>query len=122
MAFVVIVLGCLVYMWIRNAIELTNRNIILMAFIMTYTTIFFLPAMHERYGYCYEILAIMIVFMVAKTIPLAVALTCISLTTYGGYLFNNTVNEWTMAVINLIVYISYMIILNKELIKENAEA
>jgi len=123
MAFVVIVLGCLVYMWIRNAIELTNRNIILMAFIMTYTTVFFLPAMHERYGYCYEILAIMIAFMVTKTIPLAVALTCISLTTYGGYLFNNTVNEWTMAVINLIVYISYMIILNKELVnKKIAEA
>ncbi|SOC04121.1 glycosyltransferase 87 family protein [Pseudobutyrivibrio ruminis] len=116
MAFTVIVLGCLVYAWVKKAVEFTGKNIVIMAFIMTYTTIFFLPAMHERYGFSYEILAIVIAIMVAKTIPLAVGLTCLSLTTYGAYLFNNTTNEWFLSVVNLILYISYMIILNKELI------
>ncbi len=116
MAFTVIVLGCLVYTWVKNKVELTKTNIILMAFIMTYSTIFFLPAMHERYGYSYEILAIIVIFICARTIPLAIGITVLSLTTYGAYLFNNTTNEWFLAIINLVIYVSYMIIINKKLI------
>ncbi len=120
MAFTVIVLGCLVYTWVKNSVEFTDRNIVYMAFLMTYTTIFFLPAMHERYGFSYEIIAIVIAFMIVKTIPLAIGLTCLSLTTYGAYLFNNTTNEWFLSLINLIIYVTYMIILNKELLKKQA--
>lgn len=123
MALTVVILGSFMYMWIRNNINLNNVNIILIAFILTYSTITFLPAMHERYGFIFEILAIVIVFIEIKTIPLLIGITCLSLTTYGVYLFNNTVNEWFLAVINFVFYVSYMIILNKELInKENAEA
>ncbi len=118
MAFTVIILGCLVYIWIKNKVMLTTTNIVIMAFLMTYSTVFFLPAMHERYGFCYEILAIAIAFVSTKTIPLAIGLTCISLTTYGSYLFNNTTNEWFLAVINMVIYVSYMIILNKKLVNE----
>jgi len=118
MAFTVIILGCLVYIWIKNKVMLTTTNIVIMAFLMTYSTVFFLPAMHERYGFCYEILAIAIAFVSARTIPLAIGLTCISLTTYGSYLFNNTTNEWFLAVINMVIYVSYMIILNKKLVNE----
>ncbi len=116
MAFTVIVLGCLVYTWVKNKVELTKTNIVLMAFIMTYSTIFFLPAMHERYGFSYEILAIVIAFIYVRTVPLAIGLTALSLTTYGAYLFNNTTNEWFLAIINLAIYVSYMIIINKKLI------
>ena len=118
MAFTVIILGCLVYIWIKNKVMLTTTNIVIMAFLMTYSTVFFLPAMHERYGFCYEILAIAIAFVSTKTIPLAIGLTCISLTTYGSYLFNNTTNEWFLAVINMVIYVAYMIILNKKLVEE----
>lgn len=120
MALTVVVLGSFMYMWIRNNINLNNVNIILIAFILTYSTITFLPAMHERYGFIFEILAIVIVFIEIKTIPLLIGITCLSLTTYGVYLFNNTVNEWFLAVINFIFYVSYMIILNKNLIKHSS--
>ncbi|MCR5416511.1 MAG: hypothetical protein K6E79_06935 [Pseudobutyrivibrio sp.] len=115
MALTVIVLGSFIYMWIRHNIELTGTNIIIMAFILTYSTIIFLPAMHERYGYLFEVLAIVIAFISYNTIPLLVGINCLSLTTYGAFLFGNTVNEWSLAVINIILYILYMIILNKHL-------
>ncbi|SFO35511.1 Protein of unknown function [Pseudobutyrivibrio sp. JW11] len=120
MALTVVILGSFMYMWIRNNINLNNVNIILIAFILTYSTITFLPAMHERYGFIFEILAIVIVFIEIKTIPLLIGITCLSLTTYGVYLFNNTVNEWFLAVINFVFYVSYMIILNKNLIKHSS--
>jgi len=120
MALTVVILGSFMYMWIRNNINLNNVNIILIAFILTYSTIIFLPAMHERYGFIFEILAIVIVFIEIKTIPLLIGITCLSLTTYGVYLFNNTVNEWFLAVINFVFYVSYMIILNKTLIKHSS--
>ncbi|MBE5912949.1 MAG: DUF2029 domain-containing protein [Pseudobutyrivibrio ruminis] len=120
MALTVVILGSFMYMWIRNNINLNNVNIILIAFILTYSTITFLPAMHERYGFIFEILAIVIVFIEIKTIPLLIGITCLSLTTYGVYLFNNTVNEWFLAVINFVFYVSYMIILNKTLIKHSS--
>jgi len=120
MALTVVILGSFMYMWIRNNINLNNVNIILIAFILTYSTIIFLPAMHERYGFIFEILAIVIVFIEIKTIPLLIGITCLSLTTYGVYLFNNTVNEWFLAVINFVFYVSYMIILNKNLIKHSS--
>lgn len=116
MAFTVLILGCYVYLWVKSKITLSFSNTILIAFVMTYSTVFFLPAMHERYGYSYEILAIIIAFYNLKTIPLAIGLSCLSLTTYGVYLFHNTTNEWFLSVINLVLYVSYMIILNKELI------
>ncbi len=116
MAFTVVILGMLVFSWIRHRVQFTKQNILIMAFLMTYTTIFFLPAMHERYGFCYEIMAIAIAFMVIKTAPLAIGLICLSLTTYGGFLFNNTPNEWLLAVINLALYAGYMYILSKALI------
>ncbi|MCR5416512.1 MAG: hypothetical protein K6E79_06940 [Pseudobutyrivibrio sp.] len=116
MAFTVIVLGSFMYMWIRKSIKLTQNNIILMSFILTYSTIMFLPSMHERYGFIYEALAIVIAFMYTNTIPLAIALQCISCTTYGAFLFANTVNSWNLAIINMIIYVAYMIILNKKLV------
>ncbi len=118
MAFTVIVLGSFMYLWIRNNIAINNTNMIIMAFVLTYSTIMFLPAMHERYGFVFEALAIVIVFIYHKTIPLLIGINCISLTTYGVFLFNNTINEWVMALINLIFYVAYMIILNKKLVGE----
>lgn len=116
--FTVLALGCLVYFWISKNIQINPMNIITMTFIMTFTTIIFLPSMHERYGYVYEILAIIIAFIYAETIPLLIALTCLSLTTYGIFLYGNAVNEWFLAAINIIIYIGYMIILNKKLLTD----
>ena len=120
--FTVVVLGCFVTFWVRHSVALTHGHMILMAFAMTYTTVFFLPAMHDRYGYVYEILAIIIAFMMVKTAPLAIAMICTSLTMYGVFLYHQNFNETTVAVINLIIYLAYMIIVNKELLKESEHA
>ena len=57
------------------------------AFILAYTCVFFLPKMHERYGYLYEILAILIAFVDRKTIIPCVVLNMVSLITYSLYLY-----------------------------------
>ncbi len=118
--FTIIVLGIFVFTWVSSNVETSPANIIFMAFLFSYSSIFFLPSMHERYGYLYEILAIIIVFIYPKTIPLLVSLTCLSLTTYGIFLFGNTVNEWLMSVINTIIYLSYVLMLNKKIIRKEA--
>ena len=78
----------------------------------------FLPAMHERYGYPYEILAIILAVLQPKTIPLCAGLVGISLCTYGSYLFDTeTFSLVTLSVANLLVYGGYVLILNRQMEK-----
>lgn len=119
MLFTVVVLGCYMYLWVHKKIKLTARNTLYMAFVLTYTTIFFLPAMHERYGFVYEALGIVIIFLCMKTIPLYLALMANTLVTYGAFLFHRPFSETVIAVVGFAVYISYMILINREMLKEN---
>ena len=119
MIFTVGVLGMLITFWTYKKIDLSGKNLIYVAFLLTYSTIIFLPSMHERYGYVYEVIAIIVAMLCFKTIPLFIAITIIAMTTYGEYLFGNTITPWLFALANFICYISYMFILNKELLKES---
>lgn len=83
------------------------------AFISVYTCVLLLPAMHERYGYLYEILAILVMVLWPKTGKYCAALVCISLVTYGGFLQA----EWSdlyridlqfLAIANVAVYFAYL--------------
>jgi len=100
--------------WYRKHTEIRGRNVVCMAFLLVFTCVIFLPAMHERYGYLYEILALMIACIHPKTLPLCLGLLGISLCTYGSYLFKiETLNLITLTVLNLGIYIGYVVSLEK---------
>ena len=112
--FTICVLGGWMVYWLVNRIKLNYQNLLSMAFILAYTCVLFLPAMHERYGYMYEILGILIVFFHKKTFPLLLALLCISFMTYGFYFHRRVIDITVLAIINLAVYVGYGFLLNRK--------
>lgn len=119
MAITVVVLGLFMVLWTSKKVELTKRNMIFMAFLMVYTCVLILPAMHERYGYLYEILAILIVFLEARTLPLLISMYIVSFAIYGSYLFLHTTNTTILSVVNVLTYIGYLCILFREMFRSN---
>ena len=105
----VAVLAALMIWWIVKRIALNSKNMIYMAFLSAYTCVLFLPQMHERYGYIYEILAIILVFMNKRTIKLIISLYIITLITYGHYLFGLPygINVY-MGIANTVVWFGYV--------------
>jgi hypothetical protein len=104
-----------------NKIPLTARNQLFLAFIFSYTCVLFLPVMHERYGYLYEILAIIIAVIYTKTIPLCFSLQFITLVTYGACMFGTTYNTIALSIANTVVYLIYLCILLREMISAKTE-
>lgn len=104
----VFVLATFMVMWIKNKYPMNGRALYMIAFILVYTCVLFLPAMHERYGYMVEILAIVLAILEIRTMPLCIGLICLSLNTYGRGLFEITTNWQVLAVINLAIYILYV--------------
>ena len=51
-----------------------SRKFLYAAFLLSFTTVFFLPCMLDRYGYLYEVLAIALVFLDRRTLLPAVSL------------------------------------------------
>ena len=86
-----------------------------MAILVTYTCVFFLPAMHERYGYLYKILDIILAILIPGTLLLCVGLIVISLNTYSTLLFNVPVNWIFVTCLNAIIFCLYIYCLNKEM-------
>lgn len=95
----------LLMVWIINKnISITAENALFISFIIVYTCVLFLPGMHERYGFLYEMLAIVIAIVYTKTvIPVALmySLTCI---TYGISLFAEAEINAVMGIVNVLVY------------------
>ena len=92
--------------------EIGERDYLYIAFFVVYTCVLFLPAMHERYGFIYEILAIIIMFFDKKTIiPVAILFT-LSILTYSHFLFDNNVAAnyaFILTVVNIGVYLFYLV-------------
>ncbi len=110
----VVVLVLLMLWFLKKNYNVEGKGLYIMAFLLIYTCVLFLPAMHERYGFLYEILAIMLTVLVPKSIPLCIGLICISLNTYGKYLFGVSENLTILACINLIIYIAYIFLMKTE--------
>jgi Gpi18-like mannosyltransferase len=122
MAMTVVILALIMIFWLVNKVNFDRKNMIFAAFILTYTCVLFLPAMHERYGYLYEILALLILFINKRTWPLVLVLYILSFVTYGSYLFPLTSDTWTidmsiLSVANVVVYSTYLVVLNKEMLR-----
>lgn len=118
----VIVLGTIMMIWLVKGVETNTENMLYMAFLLAYTCVLILPAMHERYGFLYEILAIVIVFVNKKTIPLLISLNCISIATYGNYLYFRDIDMNLLAVVNLITYVCYFGIIMKRMLANDEQS
>lgn len=115
----VFVLALLMLWWIRKNCEPSGKKFYFMAFLLIYTCVLFLPSMHERYGYLYEILAILLAVLIPKTIPLCVGLLCVSLNTYGAFLFGIPIQLPLLSCVNIAVYMAYIFIFKREFIQMN---
>ena len=109
--FTICVLAVLMLVWIQQSRKTTGTDLLLLAFILAYTCVLFLPAMHERYGYLYEMCAIIIAILIPQTIPLCVGLLVISLHIYGCYLFNVPVEYIRLSFANIGVYLAYIYVI-----------
>lgn len=115
-AITVVVLGLLMFLWASKRVELTQRNIIFMAFLTVYTCVLILPSMHERYGYLYEILAIFVLFLEIRTLPLIIAMYIVSFAIYGTYLFYHTTDMTVLSILNVLTYIGYLYVLSGKML------
>lgn len=115
MVFTLVVLAALMLSWFVRKVKLSRTNMLYMAFLIVYTCILFLPGMHERYGFCYEILAIVIAFLKPKTIPLLLVLHVLTLNNYASYLFQASLDYKLVVVANMITYVIYLFWLNKDM-------
>ena len=117
---VCIILLLFVY-WIKRDFYPSGRNLIIMTFILIFSCVIVLPSMHERYGFLYEILAILIAVLIPKTIPMCIGLIAVSLHTYGFFLFNVQINIEALSFLNLALYVAYVLVLHRELEKSLCE-
>jgi Gpi18-like mannosyltransferase len=121
---ILITIGVLAFFmvsWLRKKYMPTGKNLIIMTFLLSYTCVFFLPAMHERYGFLYEICAIILAILIPKTIPLAGLLMVISMSTYASYLFYAPANYEMLVWFNIFAYLAYIYVLRNELLGEEKQ-
>ena len=114
----VVVLAALMLFWKVRNVTVTPRATLYMAFLLSYTCVLFLPAMHERYAFLPELLGIVIAILVPKTIPFLIGMNLISFATYGSFLIANAPSPYLypLAIANTILYVCYMASLNHELV------
>ena len=106
-------IGLIFYILI-NRFKLNGSNYYLFALILTYSCVFFLPSMHERYGFIYEILAILYCLYDKRTIVPCILLQLISLCTYGNCLLEGTVPLKWLSILNVLVYCTYLFFFFKD--------
>ena len=90
--------------------EIRGVDLIRTAFLITYTCVFFLPCMHERYGYLYATLGLILVLCDSHFILQFSLLLLVELLIYGRMLFNmaSTFDHYAH-LLNIILYITCVI-------------
>ena len=119
--FAVAILGILMVWLIVQKVTIDNKLLIYVAFLSTYACVLFLPAMHERYGFCYEILAIPLIFMNRKTIPLLLSLLYMTGSTYGHYLYQTKIDIRALGILNTITFLLYCYVIWKDIQSSNLQ-
>lgn len=102
------VLLALVIFFVVKEYRFTRINTIPICFVLVYTCVFFLPCMHERYGFLAEALAIVIAVTIPKISPLMLGICSLSWFTYSQYLFDRTINIEVLAIVNGIFYVTVL--------------
>ena len=102
----VIIMGILAYYIYKKNFDVTGRYMVTLVVFTAEICCFCLPAMHERYGYIPEVMAVVYGIVNVKRIPVCVALQVITMITYTRYLFGSTVlTLWPLSIAMLVVII-----------------
>ena len=115
MLLTVAVLAAYMVLWLKKKIPLTLKNSFAMAFIISYTCVLLLPAMHERYSFIYEIFGLFLAFWYYKTIPLLVLMYFTTFATYSHFLFAYSIDIVQLAWFNVLIYVAYALYLHKQM-------
>lgn len=109
-AFTIAVLALIMYCFIKLKITLNSRNMLYVAFLLSFTTVFFLPNMLIRYGYLYIILSIPIAYLNKKTLPWCICLQMITVYVMNNGYYSNLfpTSIQGISLINLTVWVAYM--------------
>lgn len=98
------VLAVIFIYFIIKKIKLTAEKMIYILFLTSYTCVFFLPEMHERYAYLPEITAIIAAVLNRKMIKPMLLINFVAFVAYGKCLFANDMTYPFMGYINVIAY------------------
>ena len=94
--------------------RLSHRTSLFAAFLMSYSCVLFLPAMHERYSYLYVIFGLMLAVLEPRTLISYAFLIMLDLQTYGIYLFKTPIFPWyVLGLINTVCFLSYVLFWGK---------
>ncbi len=77
------------------------------AFLFVFLAVLTLPRMHERYGYLYEILALILAVLDKKTIVPCIVLHLVTFCTYAAYLTGEPYSLNLLAAINILLFLLY---------------
>lgn len=106
----IILLGCLAYYLYEKNINFTNELIVTLALFTVAVTVYFLPHMHERYGFLVDLLAILYGALNPKRLPVVCGFMLVSLLSFMPYLIAVhivPIQYVAIALLGLIVYVGY---------------
>lgn len=121
MLVTIAVLLMIMVIYILKKIPDNKENLISIAFILTYTCVLFLPAMHDRYGFVFEILAIVVLFINKKTLITIIPLWLTALCSYSVFLLHLETNMRILAIFNCATYVLYLYILFKNMFQNQKQ-
>lgn len=106
----IMLLGCIAYFFYKKRIRLTGELMIGLALFTVAVTVYFLPHMHDRYGFLIDLLAIIYGSLNVKKLPLAFGFMLISVLTFMPFLIAVhivPIQYVAIALFGLIVYVGY---------------
>jgi len=116
------VLAAMFIYFIIKKVNLTVEKMIYILFLTSYTCVFFLPEMHERYAYLPEVIAIIAAVLNRKMIKPMLLINFVAFVSYGKCLFGNPDTTYPfMGYINVIAYLYSFKISMSEIIPAKEE-
>lgn len=115
--FTAIILVILLSFMLRYKKQFSNIQIIEICFLLTYTCVFFLPNMHERYGYLYVIIGLLACVLDKKMIPVFITIELLDMAIYGNYLFHLSPNWQMISIVNILCYVISIFIVMDSILK-----
>ena len=89
--FTIALFGCLAYYIYTKKCRLNNDALILIALFTTAVAVYFMPYMHERYGFIIDLMAILYGIYNTRKLYLTIGYELVSLLAYTPYLFKSSI-------------------------------